>query len=67
MKKISTGADSTLGNWIAMTAAVLGEDSPAVKFLRKKAEESPNDMNEEVIADEGQLIQTLFYIHTTEV
>lgn len=59
MKKLSTGQDSTLGNWISLSTIVFGEESEAVKFLKKKAEDSPNGFQEEVIADEVQLITLL--------
>ena len=44
-----------------MAVAVFGEDSPAVKFLDKKIEEQGE--NEEVIADEGQMVYLLGQIH----
>lgn len=59
MHKLSTGADSTLGEYRKLTAAVFGKDSKAVAFLDKKIKESPNGENEEVLADEGQMIQLL--------
>lgn len=59
MRKLSTGQDSTLENWIGLSTIVFGEDSEAVTFLQKKAAESPNGLQEEVIADERQLITVL--------
>lgn len=59
MKKLSTGQDSTLENWIALSNIAFGEESEAVQFLKYKAEDSPNGFQEEVIADEGQLILAL--------
>lgn len=59
MKKLSTGMDSTLENWIALSAAFFGENSPATNFLHEKAKDSPNGYKEEVIADEGQLLMVL--------
>lgn len=59
MRKMSTGQDSTLGNWIAISASVFGEESPQVQFLKEKAEKSPNGLQEEVWADEGQLLGVL--------
>jgi len=56
MKKLSTGEDSTLGNHRKMAVAVWGNDSKAVKFLNDKIAESPNGENEEVIADEVQMV-----------
>jgi hypothetical protein len=59
MTKMSTGDDATLGNYRKMAAAVFGEDSKAVKFLDDKITDSPNGENEEVIADEGQMVNLL--------
>lgn len=58
MKKLSTGADSTLGAYLALTMAVMGE-GPATKYLEKKIAESPRGEEEEVIADERQMIHLL--------
>lgn len=63
MKKLSTGQASTLGNYRVMAVAVFGEDSPAVAFLGRKIAESPNGADEEVIADEGQVVYALGQIH----
>lgn len=63
MKKLSTGQDSTLGNYLALTEAVFGKDSPAVEFLRKKIADAPNGADEEVIADEGQMVHLIGQIH----
>lgn len=57
MKKLSTGADSTLGEYRKLSAVVFGEDSGAVKFLDKKIAET--NANEEVHADEQQMIYLL--------
>lgn len=59
MKKLSLGIDSTLENWVKLSVTVFGEDSAPVKFLQKKAAESPRGLQEEVIADEGQLLAVL--------
>lgn len=61
MNKLSTGDDSTLGNWIAMCTMVFGPNSAATKFLIAKANEQGID--EEVIADEGQMIEVLAQMH----
>ena len=61
--KLSTGQDSTLGNYRKMTAAIFGEDSKAVEFLDKKIAESPNGENEEVIVEESQAVLMLSTIH----
>ena len=59
MKKMSTGQDSTLGEYRKNAAAVFGEDSKAVEFLDKQIAESPDGADEEVLADEGQMILVL--------
>ena len=63
MKKLSTGQDSTLGEYRKLTVAMMGEDSEAVKFLDERIAESPVGKNDEVIADEGQMIYLLMSIH----
>ena len=56
MNKLSTGDDATLGNYKKLAVIFFGESSKAVKFLDDKIAESPNGENEEVIADEGQML-----------
>ena len=60
MKKLSTGQDSTLGEYRKLTVAILGEDSEAVKFLDEKIAESSVGEKEEVIAAESQMLYLLF-------
>lgn len=62
MNKLSTGEDSTLGNYKKLTVAFFGADSPAVKYLDKRIAESPNGENEEVIAHESQMLPLLLNI-----
>lgn len=59
MIKLSTGDDSTLGSYRKLSAMFFGEDSAAVKFLDAKIAESPSGVNEEVLADERQMINML--------
>lgn len=59
MKKLSTGDDATLGNYRKLAVVFFGEDNQAVKFLDDKIAESPNGAGEEVIADEGQMVNLL--------
>lgn len=61
MEKLSTGDDSTLGNYRKLSAAVFGEDSNAVKFLDAKIAEQGAD--EEVVLDEANMIRILFYFN----
>ena len=63
MKKLSTGADSTIGNWISLCSVVFGDDSEATKFLKDKAQNSTNGLDEEVIAEESQLLHVLMKLH----
>lgn len=59
MTKMSTGDDATLGNYRKLAALMFGEDSKPVKFLDDKIAASPNGANEEVIADERQMVYLL--------
>jgi hypothetical protein len=59
MRTLSTGQDSTLGNYRKLCAAFFGEDSPQVKFLDDKIVVDPDGENGEVIVDEGQMIVLL--------
>ena len=59
MQKLSTGQDSTLGNWLDLSKVFFGAESAAVRFLERKIAESPNGEAEEIIANEGQLLQVL--------
>lgn len=63
MNKLSTGQDSTLGNYMILTRIFFGEGSKAVAYLQKKIDESPNGAGEEVIADESQMVHLLGQIH----
>ena len=59
MKKLSTGANSTLGEYRKLTCAVFGTDSKATAFIDQKIKDSPNGEKEEVLADEGQMAHLL--------
>lgn len=59
MHKLSTGTDSTLGNYRNLASALFGEESEAVKFLDGKIADSPNGEREEVVADESQMLYLL--------
>ena len=59
MIKLSTGADSTLGNYRDLSAAFFGEDSPQVKFFDDKIAASTAGRDEEVIAAESQMVMML--------
>lgn len=66
VKKLSTGADSTLENWIALSTMFFGEDSNSTKFLQDKAKGSKEGVKAEVVADEGQLIMLLTQMNAGE-
>lgn len=57
MKTLSDGSPSTLGNWYKLCAAVFGAESSPTKFIEKKMRDQGED--QEVIADEGQLLMVL--------
>jgi hypothetical protein len=60
---MSTGQDSTLGNYRTMSVLFFGEESEAVKFLDQKIIDSPNGADEEVIADERQMVNLLMSVN----
>jgi len=59
MITLSTGQDSTLGNYRDMAAVFFGEGSPQVKFIDDTIAEHPHGRDEEVIADESQMLMLL--------
>lgn len=58
MRKLSTGADATLGNYKEMAVIYFGENSGAVKFLDQKIKEQGE--HEEVLAEESQMVRLLY-------
>jgi hypothetical protein len=65
---LSTGIPSTLENWLGLCHATFGKDAVPTKFIEKKIEESPNGKDEEVVADEQQLLHALgqMFVHEME-
>lgn len=59
MQKLSTGEDATLENYRKLSVLVFGEKSGAVAFLDRKIKASPAGANEEVLANEDQMISLL--------
>ena len=59
MKKLSTGQPSTLGTYRDNTAALVDEGNKALKYLDDLIDKSPNGREEEVLADEGQMVNAL--------
>lgn len=45
----------TLGEYRDLIAALLGEQNRAIQFLDKKIEESPNGVDEVVVAPDSQM------------
>ena len=62
MIKLSTGQPSTLGSYRSMSVLFFGENSDQVLFLDKKISESPNGADEEVIAEESQMLYLLAHL-----
>lgn len=58
MKTLSTGQPSTLGSYLENTLTVMGEGK-AAEFLRAKIAASPRGEQEEVLADETQMLGAL--------
>lgn len=59
MQKLSTGVDSTLGNWSDLVNATFGPESKQAAFINRHIEEDPDGRNGEVIAEETQLLAVL--------
>ena len=56
-RKLSTGEDSTLGNYRKLCVAVWGERSAPVKFIDHKISESPRGADEPVIQSEKEMLE----------
>lgn len=61
MRKLSTGQDSTLGNYLDLAKAVFGPRSKATFFLEGKI--AQDGAQDEVIADESQMLMLLGKLH----
>ena len=59
MNTLSTGMPNTLGSYLKLCNLVFGVDSPQTKFIQNKIDESPNKEDEEVVAEESQMIYLL--------
>ena len=59
MQKLSTGQDATLGSYLKLCEAFFGADSVQARFIRDKINSNPNGANEEVVADESQMLYLL--------
>jgi hypothetical protein len=59
MMTLSIGMPSTLGSYLKLCNIFFGEESEQTKFIMDKIETSPNGANEEVIAEESQMMYLL--------
>ena len=59
MMTLSTGMPSTLGSYKRLCKMFFGEDSAQYQFIESKIIQSPNGEDEEVIADESQMLYLL--------
>jgi hypothetical protein len=59
MNTLSLGMPSTLGSYLKLCTLFFGEDSAQAKFIQTKIDESPNGLDEEVIAEESQMMYLL--------
>jgi len=60
MITLSTGQPSTLGSYLKLCNIFFGEDSVQAKFINQKIASNPNGVDEEVVADESQMMYLLF-------
>ena len=60
---LTTGQPSTLGSYLDLCIMVYGPDSAATKFIEAKIKDSRLGRNEEVIADESQMVYLLTDLH----
>ena len=56
MTKLSTGQPSTLGSYLKLCEVFFGNDSVQARFIRDKIATHANGADEEVIAEENQMI-----------
>lgn len=67
MQTLSTGMPSTLGSYLKLCLVFFGDESPQVRFIMDKIGTSPNGANEEVIAEESQMMYLLFNLPPADV
>lgn len=63
MRNLSTGHPSNLGSYLVLTKKFFGDGSPAVKCIEDKIKKSPHGVDEEVLADEMQMVNMLLAFH----
>jgi len=59
MRKLSTSHDSTLKSYLELSETFFGKESPQATFIQDKISKSPKGAEEEVIADESQMLMLL--------
>ena len=59
MRTLSTGMPSTLGSYKTLCKIFFGEDSTQYQFIESKIIQSPSGEDEEVIAEESQMMYLL--------
>ena len=59
MVRLSTGMPSTLGSYLKLCNIFFGEDSVQAKFINQKIATNPNGADEEVVAEESQMMYLL--------
>jgi hypothetical protein len=62
MQMLSIGMPSTLGSYQKLCNIFFGEDSAQAKFINEKIASNPNGADEEVIAEESQMMYLLMHI-----
>jgi len=60
MITLSTGMPSTLGSYLKLCNIFFGEESVQTKFITEKIASNPNGADEEVVAEESQMMYLLF-------
>lgn len=64
MNMLSIGLPSTLGSYQKLCNIFFGEDSAQAKFINERIATNPNGVDEEVIAEESQMMYLLFNIES---
>jgi len=59
MTNLSIGMPSTLGSYLKLCNIFFGEESVQVRFINQKIASSPNGADEEVVAEESQMMYLL--------
>lgn len=67
MKMLSNGMPSTLKSYKKLTEQFFGKGSAQAEFVNDKISDSPNGADEEVIADESQMLMLLGSLPTRQL